>query len=927
MRALLLSLVLLPALAAAQDGTPDPAFGTNGRVTLPLGTSANEAATTLARMADGRLVVAGTTGDFGTVDVAVVRLLADGSPDPSFGRNGRASFDVAGAAEYVDDLLVLADGRIVVVGAAGDPGSTRLRAFVARLTSAGRLDVSFGVGGLVRTESEAAVAVARDAAGRLVIAGTQLTSDGTPAPAVTRLLPDGAPDALFAEAGTLVFSFFGSGTGRTENLKAVAVDTAGRIVVAGEARGQFSGSGIGVARLLPDGAPDLSFGQNGQTTETWPSASVWVAGMRIDGSGRVVVAGTYDNPIAGPRNQMTAVRFTADGALDASFGQGGRATAVYEGTSNITAALEIDAAGRTVLAGISSTPPLSSAVVVRLLPDGAPDASFGQGGRADIDLSNRFDRGVSALALQPDGAPLIAGTAVQVIANAPPSTTDMTVARFTPAGALDVAFGTAGLVRLGGVGDGLSEAQMVQPLLGGKTLVVGTALRDGESYVVLARLTATGALDATFGSDGSAALPVRSALAPTAMAFQLDGRTVLAGWLPLPGIGGQGSLQVARITADGRLDPTFGTGGLTPGLTSVPSYPQEIAFQPDGRIVVAGRFENQIGVVRLEPDGRLDASFGTDGRVGIDLGDSFAGIGALALDAAGRIVVVGTLEGAESLMLAIRWLPDGSPDRAFGTDGVATVGFDGASARAHALGVLHDGRLVLAGRVSPPDGGGGTTAFARLTESGALDGAFGVGGRVSLDLVSQGGAETLAIDAAGRLVAAGYAVRIDDPAAISVVRLSASGELDGTFGANGLAVVGRAGYVSVRSLALDAEGRILVAGLAGTSFLAYDASVVRLLSDGSVATEPLAGRATRLSVLPNPVRGRAEVRLETPQGEHVRVELFDVLGRRVLTVHDAPLAAGAHTFALDAGALPAGTYLLRATGASVRLARTVTVAR
>ena len=499
----------------------------------------------------------------------------------------------------------------------------------------------------------------------------------------------------------------------------------------------------------------------------------------------------------------------------------------------------------------------------------------------------------------------------------------MALAQLTPDGALDAEFGSGGIARIGGVGHGPSEARFVFALPDGRVLAIGSATLDGEPHLAAVRLTAAGALDPAFGDEGRVALPTRTSVAPTAAALQSDGRIVLTG--PFFSAGVASGFRVARLTADGRLDTAFGTGGLATIPASETAFPKGIAIQPDGRIVVAGTFENSVGIVRLNPDGSLDASFGTGGRIDVDLGGSSVDVNALTLGAAGRILVAGRLRtGSTSAMFVLRRSADGSADVAFDGDGVATIAV-GTYASASAVAVQVDGAVVLAG--STYDGVRGTsTVAARLTPSGALDETFGDGGLAVLSLTTETGAEALGIDDVGRIVLAGSA-GVGEEQRFAVVRLAASGRLDHTFGDGGQALVDvAAGSNEAYALAIDGDGRILVAGVAGPSFYDRDIALARLLSGGTLASTPAAFGSLALSVRPNPFRGHATVRLETTQGEHVRVDVLDALGRSVTALHDGPLAAGAHTFDLDA-ALPAGAYLLRVTGASFHAHRVVTVAR
>lgn len=260
----LLPLLLLCAPARGQGGALDPTFGDGGRVTVSVGAGPSEIANAVVLMPDGRVIAAGHVFGSGLPDaVAVVRLLPDGAPDPSFGRNGRVSFDAAGINGQASAVLVQPDGRVVVAGRVVRPDIVEWRPFVARLTADGRLDDSFGADGLVTPYDEygGVHALALDDGGRIVAIGSAGT-DGPHRVWAARLLPSGAPDESFGTGG---LAGLADGPDAPTSLAAVAVDPSGRIVAAGRApTGYYSNGDVLALRLTPDGAPDPSFGTGGR---------------------------------------------------------------------------------------------------------------------------------------------------------------------------------------------------------------------------------------------------------------------------------------------------------------------------------------------------------------------------------------------------------------------------------------------------------------------------------------------------------------------------------------------------------------------------------------------------------------------------------------------------------------------------------------
>ena len=255
---------------------------------------------------------------------------ADGGPVRSFGTGGAASFAPArfssGAGVAMD-----AQGRILV-GATLDDGSLlRTRAAVLRLLPDGSLDPSFGSGGVATIAPPApyvtsrAEAIALDAQGRIVVAG-EVDDD---VPAAARLLADGTLDPAFASAGLLIAK--GAYGGLPGGWKSVVV-TGSAIVLAGAVDGAPPfGTSLGriavVARIAGDGRPDASFASGGFLQ--LPIAGVTFASthaIAIDRRGRIVLGIWRATTVAFPGDVAAAVvRVTTAGALDGSFGSGGLA--------------------------------------------------------------------------------------------------------------------------------------------------------------------------------------------------------------------------------------------------------------------------------------------------------------------------------------------------------------------------------------------------------------------------------------------------------------------------------------------------------------------------------------------------------------------------------------------------------------------------
>ena len=212
---------------------------------------------------------------------------------------------------------------------------------------------------------------------------------------------------------------------------------------------------------------------------------------------------------------------------------------------------------------------------------------------------------------------------------------DFALVRYAPDGKPDADFGSEGMVTtdIGGMDD--VNAVAIQPDGGivavGQITVMANS-PDGADFA-LARYTHDGKLDPSFGSGGI--VKVQGFVYPRALAFQSDAKIVTGG--PTGPTGGD--FAVSRYTPDGELDPSFGIVKI-PLVLSL----HAVAFEPDGKVIIGGstgESGSDFALTRYGPDGKLDASFGTGGTVSTDVGGSDSGMRAIALQPDGRIVVAG----------------------------------------------------------------------------------------------------------------------------------------------------------------------------------------------------------------------------------------------------------------------------------------------
>jgi uncharacterized delta-60 repeat protein len=289
-----------------------------------------------------------------------------------------------------------------------------------------------------------------------------------------------------------------------------------------------------------------------------------------------------------------------------------------------------------------------------------------------------------------------------------------------------------------------------------------------------------GQLDPSFGQGGIVTTDFGSGGGTAnAVAIQPDGKIVVCG-----GVGGSTGFPiaaVARYNPDGSLDTGFGTAGITsvPGILNVPS---SIALQSDGKIVVAA-FYNQITVMRFKANGYLDSTFGNYGV--FSTGFLFSsgrqsGVGVLP---DGRIVVAG---GPRLLGL----LPNGTLDPTFGTAGSAPLAGDAPTA----LALLSSGKILVAGAGPSTDAGSSSGSIARYNSNGSLDKSFGINGQVG----TTGPAYAMVL-ASGEFLLAGnlassLSISVGPTVGFAVSRYQGFGAVDGKFAIHGGVVTPIAGF-------------------------------------------------------------------------------------------------------------------------------------
>jgi uncharacterized delta-60 repeat protein len=341
--------------------------------------------------------------------------------------------------------------------------------------------------------------------------------------------------------------------------------------------------------------------------------------------------------------------------------------------------------------------------------------------------------------------------------------TDFIAARFNADGSEDSGFGGTGRVTTdvaGGLFVEYARAVVQQP--DGKLVVAGEGtLPNNSAAVAMVRYNADGTLDNTFSGDGKV-LEAAVAGRAYAVALQSDGKIVVAGSAPVTGGSDYGDMMVARFNVDGSLDSGFGTAGVTTfDLGIGTDVARNLVVLTDGSVVVAGEAQpssgnTQTAVAKLDGNGDLDVSFGVAGKLAIPGANAGRGF---ALQSDGKLLLAGGTQSFPSSFVVMRLNADGSYDSGFGNGGASVIrtstSTTGEGDIAATVAVRPDGYIYVAGKSGSINENFG---LVRFTAAGELDTSFGTNGISNIDFNGlEDGAESVVIQQDGKVVMGGYA--------------------------------------------------------------------------------------------------------------------------------------------------------------------------
>lgn len=647
-----------------------------------------------------------------------------------------------------------------------------------------------------------AIAVQSD--GKIIIGGDFTSYNGIPRYRVARINADGTLDETFYPDA-----------GANNYVLTTSIQNDGKVIFGGDFTSYNMYGGSYLVRVNADGTYDPSY---------HPQMNENVMASAIQSDGKVIVAGLFTTCNGKPMNHIA--RLNADGTLDETFNPGA-------GANYYVSTVKIQNDGKIIIGGVfTKYDGKSRSYLARLNSDGSLDETFIPGTGVSFPTS--------VVSLQNDGKIVVCGYESRY-GTEPKSS----IVRLNADGSIDLTFkpGT-------GANDGIFS---ISPQTDGKMIIVGDFTSyNGTARSHIARINSDGTLDNTFdpgtGSD----------YALFSCAIQTNGKIVVGGWLT--SYNGTKRSHIARINTDGSIDKSFNTligtdefvsscvvqsdgkilvGGGFKSYYDTPCNSlirldengkpdstfkmgtgfnnaiQEIDLQPDGKILIGGNFSSYNGIMRnniarLNADGSIDASF--DPGTGLaNAGEVMSGVYSITQQKDGKMFIAGSFGAYNGIPVynLARINADGSLDQTF------TLKF-GAYDEISDVLIQEDGKIIIVGVF-----GVSHYSIARLDANGGIDYSFKLG-------IANGGISTAVMQKDGKIIIGGWSTSYNGTPCNHIARINIDGSYDNTFN------IGTGFDEKVEAIILQKDGKILVSGWFSTYNGIPVNRVVRLNTDGSI---------------------------------------------------------------------------------------------
>lgn len=761
---LLFLFLFLSKITAQNPGDLMTDFGDGGKVLANFGIDPINVKKQIIQN-DGKIVLVGSKEhDFALSGFVtfIIRLNPDGTPDTTFNSTGVVTNN---KFEYFKTVKISAAGKIIIGGASAANGTQFI---LCQYNSDGSIDTSFGTTGVFNTSYSYSSGDLIDfdvqSSGKIVIMygstfrrfntnGTAdstfnwsiifPSSDGNPVvPKIIKIMNDDSIIVAGIRANTEVLikkfnangfvdtSFNSTGVftaGFINRITSLDIASNGKIIFYSK---YFISSGTDVihryylVQLNVNGTLDTSFGTNGVVMDDviipgyshpYPDtmALPQIGTIKFLPNGKSVILEEIFVATSFEKH-MALVKHNADGTLDANFGASdGRI--ILSNFELYRSSLDFNLRNNKILiSGNRVISPFENNIVLtQLNEDGSLDTSFDTDGESHLFLPYQDEDRINKMVLQPDNKIIAAGTTMQNFR------VRAVLSRYNPNGTLDSSFGTNGKVFLDDPSTNPSNYLIVTtPIIDTDNKII--LLLSYGGYSIMHKFNADGSLDSTFGTTGILDLSTYGIFGND-VKVDADNNIFVAGSSPSISNSNDNDFAIVKLNPEGIIDTSFGTNGTSNSGSSTVTT-EELNFLqilPNGKLIACGnKSSNSVAVLKYESTGLLDTTFNGNGQAIIT----------------GSVIDIDVTDEAIFLLnygnSVVKLDQNGGFDNTFGINGITTPNLNYLSVL-NSLNVLPNGSLVLSGRYTPNNASLSNFLLVNFNSNGSHNLAFGNNGVVT----------------------------------------------------------------------------------------------------------------------------------------------------------------------------------------------------
>jgi len=442
----------------------------------------------------------------------------------------------------------------------------------------------------------------------------------------------------------------------------------------------------------------------------------------------------------------------------------------------------------------------------------------------------------------------------------------------------DLTFGINGTItRDINFNDDVAKDIIVQP--DGKILIACNAILQSYNKYTVARYNANGTIDTTFGVNGLTSAfvgPVHDMA--TSMALQADGKILVAGNY---GWNFYNDPAIVRFNSNGSIDSTFGVNGYVRYIFSN-FYDEfnDMLIQTDGKIVVAGRtYENGTDnflIMRFLPTGNPDSTFGVNGKVTTDYLNSDDCIYSVLQQPDGKLIVSGNTTPGSSYFAAARYLPNGSLDQTFGTGGKLFISSGARFDQCFGMAIQSDSCIVLAGKHH--QGSLDEYMIVRLKPNGNTDSTFASTGIKTISTLHANDIiNDVIIQSNGKIILTGK----HNETNAMIMRLTPSGNFDNSFGASGMYSISNNAVDNSFFSVVSINDSTLLAGGYTKLVNNKDIFLTKVFTNSITSGIKNVKEIYPLTLYPNPATGFVMIEMPFNTESKSDLNIYDISGNQV----------------------------------------------